>query len=215
MGEAAPYSVTIIPYWLLSYHQWQRYNQAVILPTVFFFKANWEQFHDVCLERITGDLAEEADHLHSFVEYITKAANDCIPRTTTIPMKLNHWFDEGCREPLKARRAPDKRVWQSPELKEETISAFKRSHANARRLFNQEKRQSWAEYVLKLSGGAPIKHVWDRVGKLSGKNVCAPNYIWLGRMVLPSQTPKILLTSIQRHSQITPLPPITVLHSRP
>ena len=31
-----PMEVTIIPYWLRSYHQWQRYNQAVILPTGFF-----------------------------------------------------------------------------------------------------------------------------------------------------------------------------------
>ena len=31
-----PMAVNIIPYWLQSYHQWQRYNQAVILPTGFF-----------------------------------------------------------------------------------------------------------------------------------------------------------------------------------
>ena len=48
-----------------------------------FSKANWEQFHEVCLESISEDLLEEADPLHS--EHITKAANDCIPRATTIP----------------------------------------------------------------------------------------------------------------------------------
>ena len=95
-----------------------------------FSKANWEQFHDVCLESISEDILEEADALHSFVEHITKAANDCIPRATTIPKKSNPWFDEECQEALKARRALDERVRQRRELRGETISAFKRSQAN-------------------------------------------------------------------------------------
>ena len=134
-------------------------------PMGFFSKANWEQFHDGCLERITEDILEEADPLHS-VEYITKAANDCIPRATTIPKKSNPWFDEECREALKARWALDKRVRQSRELRGETISAFRRSQAKALRLFNQKKRQSWAECVSKLSAETPIKHVWDREGNI-------------------------------------------------
>ena len=112
-----------------------------------FSKANWEEFHDLCLESISEDILVEADPLHSFVEHITKAANECIPRATTIPKKWNPWFDEECREALKARRALDKRVRHSRELRGETISAFRRSQAKDRRLFNQKKRQSWAEYV--------------------------------------------------------------------
>ena len=146
-----------------------------------FSKANWEQFHDVCLESISEDILEEADPLHSFVEHITKAANDCIPRATTIPKKSNPWFDEECREALKARRALDKRVWQSRELRGETISAFRRSQVKARRLFNQKKRQSWAEYVSKLSAETPIKHVWDRVRKISGKNIYPPKQYLKGK----------------------------------
>ena len=125
----------------------------------------------VCLDNISEDMLEEADPLHSFVEHITKAANDCIPRETTFPKKSNPWFDKECWEALKARRALNKRVWQSRELRGETISAF-RSQAKARRLFNQKKHQSWAEYVSKLSAETPIKHVWDRVRKTYGKNIC-------------------------------------------
>ena len=43
-------------------------------------------------------MLEEADPLHSFVEHITKAANDCIPRATAIPKKSNPWSNEECRE---------------------------------------------------------------------------------------------------------------------
>ena len=139
-----------------------------------FSKANCEEFHDVCLESISEDTLGEADPLHSFVEHITKAANECIPRATTIPKKSNSWFDEEWREALKARRALDERVEHSRELRGETISAFRRSQAKARQLFNQKKRQSWAEYVSKLSAKTPIKHVWDRVKKISGKNICPP-----------------------------------------
>ena len=117
----------------------------------FFPRANWEQFHDVCVEGISEDILEEADPLHSCVEHITKAANDCIPRATNIPKKSNPWFHEECREALKARRALDKRARQSRGSRGETISSFRRSQAKARRLFNQNKRQSWAEYVSKLS----------------------------------------------------------------
>ena len=135
---------------------------------LFFSKASWEQFH-VSLESISEDKLEEADPLHSFVEHITKAANDCILRATTIPKKSNPWFDEECREALKARRALDKRVRHSRELRGETISAFRRSQSKAWRLFNQKKHQSRAENVSKLSAETPIKHVWDRVRKTSGK----------------------------------------------
>ena len=52
-----------------------------------FSKADWEQFHELCLEGVTEDILEEVDPLHSFVKHITKAANDSIPK------KSNPWFD--------------------------------------------------------------------------------------------------------------------------
>ena len=144
----------------------------------------------MCLESISEDLLEEADPLHSFVEHITKAANDCNPRATTIPKKSKPWFDEECRKALKARRALGKRVRQSRELRGETISAFRRSQAKAWRLFNQKKRQSWEEYVSKLSAETPIKHVWDRVRKISGKNICPPKQFLNGKNSTTITDPK-------------------------
>ena len=110
LGIALRISWEVLPNTRRSYHQWHRYNQAVI-PHWFFSKANWEQFQDVCLER----------------------------------MKSNPWSDEECREALKVRWALDKRVQQSRGLSGETMSALWRSQAKARRLLNQNERQSWAE----------------------------------------------------------------------
>ena len=38
-----------------------------------------------------------------------------------------------------------------------------------------------AEYVSKQSSDAPIKHVWDRVREISGKNVCPPKQYLNGK----------------------------------
>ena len=121
-----------------------------------FSRADCEQVHDLCLERITEDILEEADPLHSFVKHITKATNDSIPRATTITKKSNPWFDEECWEAMKATRALDKSP-QSREFRGETLSAFRRSQLQARWRFNQKKRQSWTEYVSKLSTNLPPK----------------------------------------------------------
>ena len=123
--------------------------------------------------------------------HITKAANDSIPRATTIPKKSNPWFDEECREALKARRALDKKVRQSREFRGESLSAFRKSQAQARRLFNQKKLcKSWAEYVSKLSADTPIKHLWDRVRKISGKNICPPKQYLNGKNGTTITNPK-------------------------
>ena len=142
-----------------------------------FSRADLEKFHDLCLEKITEDILGEADPLNSFIKHIAQARNESIPRATTIPKKSNPWFDEECREALKARHTLDKRARQSREIRGETLSAFRRSQAQARRLFNLKKRQSWADYVSKLSTDTPIKHVWDRVRKISGKTSALPSNI--------------------------------------
>ena len=90
--------------------------------------------------------------------HLTKAASDSISKTTIIPKKSNPWFDEEYMEALKARQALDKKIQQRQEFRGEALSAFSKSWAQARQLFNQRKRQSWAD--------TPIKHVWDTVRKI-------------------------------------------------
>ena len=47
-------------------------------------------------------------------------------------------------------------------------------YLHARRLFNQKKCQSWAEYVSKLSADTPIKPVWDTLRKYLAKIFALP-----------------------------------------
>ena len=106
------------------------------------------------------------------------------PRNQTLGLMKND------RKPSKARRALDKRARQSREFRGETLSAFRKSQAQARRLFNQKKRKSWADYVSKLSSDTPIKHVWDRVRKISGKNICPPKQYLNGKNGTAITNPK-------------------------
>ena len=65
------------------------------------FMADWEKFHDLCLEGVTEDILEELSPLHCFVKHITKATNDSIPRATTIPRNQTIGLMKNFRKPSK------------------------------------------------------------------------------------------------------------------
>ena len=112
------------------------------------------------------------------------------PKGNHSPKKSNHWFDEECREMLKTRRALDRKVHRGRGPRVETLMSFRRTQAQARRLFTQKKRESWTRYVSQLNTNTPIKHVWNRVRKISGKNVCPPKQYLKGKDGAPITDPK-------------------------
>ena len=76
-------------------------------------------------------------------------------------------------------------------MRGETISAFRRSQAKAQRLFNQKKTPVMGRILSKLSAETPIKHVWwDRVRKISGKNICLPKQYLNGKNGTAITNPK-------------------------
>ena len=50
-----------------------------------FSKADWEQFAELCMDKITGDILHDQDPLTSFVGHVINAATDSILRATTVP----------------------------------------------------------------------------------------------------------------------------------
>ena len=87
-----------------------------------FSRADWEQFHDLCLEGVTEDMLEEVVPLHSFVKHITKAANNSIPRATTIPKKSNPWFDEECQEALRQEGQIKSRIQRGNSIRFQKVT---------------------------------------------------------------------------------------------
>ena len=132
-----------------------------------------------------------------------------------VPPKSNLWFDEECREMLKTRRALDRKVHRGGGARVETLISSRQTQAQARRLFTQKKR----------SHGPGMCHNWTPTpqssmcgtewGKYPVKMSAHPSNISMGRMVLPSLTPRISLMRKQQHSQTTPPLPTTVPDSRP
>ena len=166
-------------------------NQGVHDPTHWVFsRADWEGFMGVCQERIDDAVLQSPDPLQSFVDLVIKIADDFIPKASTIPRKSNPWFDQECRDALKTRRALDNKVKRGCGPHQETLISFKRAQARARRLFNQKKRDSWRNYVSQLTTNTPIKHVWDRVRKISGKNICPPKQYLRGKDGKAVTTPR-------------------------
>ena len=49
-----------------------------------FSKADWEQFAELCMDKITGDILHDQDPFTSFVGHVIDAATDSIPRATTV-----------------------------------------------------------------------------------------------------------------------------------
>ena len=120
-----------------------------------FPKADWELFAESCMDKITGHILQDQDLLISFVELVISAAKDSIPRATIVPKKSNPWFDEECREMLRARRALDTKVHRKGGLRAEKLMSFRRTQAQAQWLFTWKKRESWTKYVSKLEPQHP------------------------------------------------------------
>ena len=142
-----------------------------------FSKADWEQFAELCMDKITGDILHEQDPLTSFVGHIIDAATDSIPRATTVPKKSNLWFDEECREMLKTRQALDRKVHRGRGPRVETLMSFRRTRAQARRLFTQKKSESWTRYVSQLNTNTQSSICRTEWGKYLAKMSAHPSNI--------------------------------------
>ena len=115
---------------------------------------------------------------------------DSIPRATTVPRKSNPWFDEECWEMVKTKRALDRKVHRGRGPRVEILMPCRRTQAQARWLFTQRKKESWTRYVSQFNTNTPINHVWNRVRKISGKNVFPPKQYLNGKDGVPITDPK-------------------------
>ena len=57
-------------------------------------------------------------------------------------------------------------------------------------IYPEKKRELWTRYVSQLDTNTPINHVWNRVRKISGKNVCPPKQYLKGKDGAPITDPK-------------------------
>ena len=105
------------------------------------------------------------DPLDDFTSSVLDISNKSIPKTSTNPKKSKPWYNDECKDAVKAQASIIK-VLQISNKGENNVKNFR---AKARRI-KASKRKSWKSYVSNLNHKTPIKKVWDMIRKISGKS---------------------------------------------
>ena len=131
-------------------------------------KANWDKFSLLCEDSITPNIFENNNDVELFTRLLCKAAEESIPKTSTVPKKQSKpWFDDKCKQALSDRRSALRRFNLRPTP--ENLGLFRIARARAKRQVLESKRSSWKQYVSKLNSRTSIKKTWDMVRKINGK----------------------------------------------
>ena len=150
-----------------------------IIPKWNFKKAKWDAFQDKCITETTPHLFNDAeDKMAIFSSTLLDIAADNIPKTSPFPKrKANPWFDEDCQaaknERNKANRLANKHPSAANSMRARLIQA------RTKKLFKQQKRDSWKNDVSSVNVNTPSKKVWDMIRKITGK------MMYLQSMLIP------------------------------
>ena len=139
-----------------------------LVPRWNFNKADWDRFAGLCKEKITADTFQhDTDPIESFSNLLINIASDCIPKTSTIPRIKKPWFTENCKDSIKKRKKAEKyfKLHPSPA----NLNIYKQIQAKARRTIKNEKRQSWRNFISKITSRTPMSKVWNMVQRIKGK----------------------------------------------
>ena len=137
-------------------------------------EADWVKFREL-LETLDLDLGlgshiEAYDHL---VDSLLDAADICIPKTKGKPKRPTvPWWTKECGTLRKVTRSCYRRYLG--RRSENNKVALQRARAKQRRFYKQVRRESWIKYVNGINSRTPIKTVWTKVKKLSGKFIPSP-----------------------------------------
>ena len=148
------------------------------LPQWNFKKADWPRFRDECRKNIQESIFKdksdemvlfEGDKMKLFTDYLVKAATESIPMTSpNSKIKTKPWFDDECKKMIKERNKADYKCDKHFTLENKRRSQIMR--AKCRRTIKQKKRSSWRQYVSSINNRTPMKKVWNKIRKITGKN---------------------------------------------
>ena len=131
-------------------------------------KANWENFMELCNEKLNPEMFKTADDIQAFTDTLIHVAEKCIPKSSTRSKRNRPWFNKDVKNSINKRKSALRKFNRQP-TKENLIHA-KQTRAKARKTIKTAKRTSWQQYVSKLNSRTPAKKIWDMIRKISGKN---------------------------------------------
>ena len=105
----------------------------------------------------------------TFTDLLLSNAIAAIPQTSPNPKKKpKPYFDDECKEIINKRNAAFKKCRTNSAL--QNIRHYQLLRAKCRRTIKRKKTSSWRQYVSSINSFTPMKKVWERIGKINGKN---------------------------------------------
>ncbi|KAK3871092.1 hypothetical protein Pcinc_023738 [Petrolisthes cinctipes] len=144
---------------------------APLVPKFNFKRADWGSFGRIVDLDMSGETIDEK--MRNLTQNILHTAEVAIPKTSIIRNKREaHWWSTDCREALRKRnrryRIFDKQPTQN------NFIAYKRARAEARRVINRAKRDSWRSFVSTVNRFTPLTKVWSTIKILNNKRPYTP-----------------------------------------
>lgn len=114
-----------------------------------------------------GSIDEMCD---SIMAMILKVASESIPcRRCPRDRVIVPWWNIECEKVVKKTKEAFRRLRKNPT--QENAIEFKRCRAMARKIIKAEKKKSWRVFCSTLCPNTPVKQIWSRIHKMSGKIV--------------------------------------------
>lgn len=135
--------------------------------------ADWNKFQELVdsqlgkLKPMTNNINKAATDFTNVIQNAAIEAVGYVPLRQTGKTPVPWWNDE-CKEAIKNT----KKAFNSYKRKK-TVTAlieFKKLRAISRRTINLHKKRSWNEYVSTINAETPILEVWNKIGRIKGKN---------------------------------------------
>ena len=112
----------------------------------------------------------DTDPIESFSNLLMNIASDSIPKISTVPRIKKPWFTQICKDSVKQRIKAEKyfRLHTSPA----NLNLYKQLQAKTRHTIENEKRQSWRNFITKINSRTPMSKVWNMIQciKCNGTN---------------------------------------------
>ena len=137
-------------------------------------EADWSKYSNaINLEREFESFDSHLDAYDYFVESIQSSAESSIPRTKGKPRRPTvPWWNKTCGVLRKVTRKCYRRYKSNASPQSKII--YKRALAKQRQYFKKAKRDSWLYYINGINSKTPMRTVWRKIRKLSGKFVPSP-----------------------------------------
>ena len=137
-------------------------------------EADWDKFSKgINLEREVETFDSHLDAYDYFTQTVVSSAEISIPKTKGKPNRPTvPWWNKTCGILRKVTRKCYRRYKTSNSLQSQVI--YKRVLAKQRRYFKKAKKESWLYYINGINSKTPIRVVWRKIRKLSGKFIPSP-----------------------------------------